>query len=89
LLAGAIGKLMGPETTVVDSARATAAEVRRRLDAADLLRDRPDAGGLRCYTTDNAERFARLAPRFLCGARAVDEVTQVGTDELESQPAER
>ena len=90
LLAGAIAKLMGPETTVVDSARATAAQVRRRLDTAGLLRDRPDGGTLHCYTTDNAERFARLAAsRFLRNTRAVDEVTQVGTDELESQPAER
>ena len=90
LLAGAIAKLMGPETTVVDSARATAAQVRRRLDTAGLLRDRPDGGTLHCYTTDNAERFARLAEsRFLRGARAIDEVTQVGTDELDSPSAER
>jgi len=35
---------------------------------------------LRCFSTDTAERFARLARRFL--GRTVHEVAQVGTDEL-------
>jgi hypothetical protein len=38
---------------------------------------------LRCYTTDNAERFAFLGERF--GGRKIDHVEFVGTDELESR----
>jgi len=81
LLAGAIGKLMGPDVPLVSSARAAALEVRRRLGDTDLQAppsDRP--GRLECYTTDNPDRFARLAERF--GGRTIDHVAYVGTDEL-------
>jgi glutamate racemase len=82
LLAGAIGKLMGPDVKLVSSARAAAGEARRRLQAAGL--DNPSGPGtLRCYTTDNAERFAALGERF--GGRRIDHVELVGTDELESR----
>jgi len=82
LLAEAIGKLMGPEVTLVSSAQAAASEVRLRLDAAGLENPRPDGGALRCYTTDDPNRFARLADRF-CG-RGIEKVHYVGTDELET-----
>ena len=79
LLAGAIGKLMGPDVTLVSSAAAAAGEARRRLVEAGM--QKPDgAGTLRCYTTDNAERFRVLGERF--GGRAIDHVEFVGTDEL-------
>ena len=86
LLGGAIGKLMGPHVALVSSARAAALEVRRRLGQTDPggtplqapPTDRP--GRLECYTTDNPDRFARLAERF--GGRAIDHVQYVGTDEL-------
>jgi glutamate racemase len=82
LLAGAIGKLMGPDVKLVSSASAAAGEARRRLQAAGL--DNPSGPGtLRCYTTDNAERFAALGERF--GGRRIDRVEFVGTDELESR----
>jgi len=82
LLAGAIGKLMGPDVKLVSSASAAAGEARRRLLAAGL--DNPSGrGSLRCYTTDNAERFAVLGERF--GGRKIDHVEFVGTDELESR----
>jgi len=85
LLAGAIGKLMGPQTTLIDSARATALEVRRRLAAGGLLAERARDGRLSCYTTDNAERFARLASQRFCrSGRRIDNVTRVGTDELQA-----
>lgn len=79
LLAGAIGKLMGPEVRIVSSAAAAAAEARRRLEAAWLANPGGD-GSLRCYTTDNAERFAALGERFI--GRRIDGVEFVGTDEL-------
>jgi len=79
LLSRAIAKLMGPETVLLDPGEATAAAVRDLLDAKGLLNPQP-AGTLRCFSTDTAERFARLARRFL--GRDVGEVAQVGTDEL-------
>jgi len=82
LLAGAIGKLMGPETTLINSGAAAAEEVRRYLSAAGLRNKRTTGGRLRCFTTDNPQRFAELAERF--GGRNVDTVEYVGTDELET-----
>ena len=83
LLAGAIGKLMGPEVALISSARAAALEVERRLCSTGLQRG-GERGALECYTTDNPQRFARLARRF--GGREIDRVEFVGTDELEGKP---
>jgi len=85
LLSGAIGKLMGPEVELISSARAAAMTVRDRLAETGLASTRADRGTLRCFTTDNAERFAKLAERF--GGCRIDDVTFVGVDELEI-PAE-
>ncbi len=82
LLVGAISKLMGPAVKLIDSGQAAALEVQRRLKEADLLNPRATGGILRCYTTDNAARFARLSERF--GGRSVDSVESVGTDELKA-----
>ena len=80
LLAGAIGKLMGPDVTLVSSAAAAAQRVQRELtDRAPA----DETAQLHCYTTDNAERFARLGQRF--GGRRMDHVLHVGTDELQAQ----
>jgi len=84
LLQRPIGKLMGPAVTLVSSARAAALEVQRRLRSVALQARRAGAGSLVCFTTDNPERFARLAERF--GGRKIDSVQYVGTDELEAQP---
>jgi len=81
LLSEAIGKLMGPHVPLVSSAQAAAVEVRKRLAALDLVNPLPTGGTLRCFTTDNAERFARLGERF--GGRRLESVEYVGTDELE------
>ena len=83
LLSEPIGKLMGPDVKLVSSAAAAAAEVRRRLAASG-----PAGGGsgrLRCFTTDNPQRFARLGGRF--GGRAIKHVEYVGTDELGARAA--
>jgi len=86
LLARAIAKLMGPSVQLIDSGRSAGREVRRRLLASGLANPRGGGGGLACYTTDNAERFARLSERF--GGRRVDQVTLIGTDDL-TAPAAR
>lgn len=82
LLAGAIGKLMGPETRLISSASEAADEARRRLDEQGLRNPRLSGGGLTCYTTDNPARFAELGERF--GGRVLRDVQYVGTDELET-----
>jgi glutamate racemase len=81
LLASAIGKLMGPDTTLVSSGAAAAREVARLLDACDAKNEQAVDGRLDCYTTDNPERFAELGERF--SGRALASVHYVGTDELE------
>jgi len=82
LLAGAIGKLMGPATKLISSAAAAGERARRQLDEAGLRNRRLSGGGLKCYTTDNPARFAELGERF--GGRVLRDVQYVGTDELET-----
>ncbi|MDY6914037.1 MAG: glutamate racemase [Planctomycetota bacterium] len=87
LLAEPIGKLMGPDVTLVSSAQAAAREVQRQFGLADLQAEAPCGGRLRCFTTDDPQRFAQLGERF--GGRKINEVRTVGTDELEAAPADR
>jgi glutamate racemase len=81
ILRDAIQLMLGPNVAVVDSAKACAEDVARRLEAGGLLRgDRAGPGRLGCFATDNAPRFAALASRFL-GA-AVAEPTWVPPEDL-------
>jgi glutamate racemase len=80
LLAGAIGKLMGPAVPLVDSGESVARQVQRRLRSAGLENRRSEGGAMRCFTTDNPRRFEQLSQRF--GGRKVHDVELVGTDEL-------
>ena len=83
LLAGAIAKLMGPETELISSARA-AADRAKGLLRGDLASCGGGAAGtLKCFTTGNPERFAHLGQRFL--GRELEDVEFVGTDELETR----
>ena len=86
-----IQKIVGGAVPVIDSARLCADDVARRLKASGLLRSvtmpSPDGaaaseqrGTLRCFVTDDPQRFARLAPRFIGGP--IDEPTWVAPDEL-------
>lgn len=85
LLSDAVAKVMGPDVVLVSSAAAAAAEAQRRLTLAGAVSPRASGGRLRCFTTDSPERFRRLGEaRFIGGARTIDEVRSVGTDELES-----
>ena len=85
LLAEAIAKLMGPATVLIDSASAAALEVRRCLCETGQARPGVAGGELKCYTTGQAERFARLGERFM--GEPIAWVRQVGTDELADEPA--
>jgi glutamate racemase len=84
LLARAIGKLMGPHVPLIESGLSVALEVQGRLRAAGLANP-AGRGTLRCFTTDNPQRFAQLSERF--GGRKIEHVELIGTDELRSAPA--
>jgi glutamate racemase len=74
---------MGPGTELVNSGWAAAQEARRRLEEQGMRSARREGGELRCFTTDNPQRFASVARRF--GACRIDRVEYVGTDELEAR----
>ena len=79
LLKPVLGQVMGPEVTLVDSAEATACEVRDRLADRDLLADDAVAeGGF--YVSDIPLKFQEIAQRFL--GRTIPLVTQVEVGEL-------
>ncbi len=80
LLARPVAKLMGPHVTLIDSGRAAALAVKDYLRDNGLAQMASRRGGLRCFSTDNPDRFAAVAERFL--GRGVPDVQWVGTDEL-------
>jgi glutamate racemase len=79
LLKGAIAKVVGPNVRLIDSAEQCARDVALRLGRKGLLRGAmgspddtatdepvpPSAGSLRTFVTDDPQRFALLASRFL------------------------
>jgi len=64
LVARAISELM-PRAKVVDSAEATARTARQRLTDEDALSSSATPGRLRCYVSDNPQRFREIGGRFL------------------------
>jgi glutamate racemase len=82
LLGGAISRVMGPATALISSGYAAAVEAQRQLGLGGMLSPRDYGGRVRCFSTDNPQRFARLGERF--GARRIQHVQQVRTEELEA-----
>lgn len=83
LLREAIAEYLGPNVHIVDSGRETSLAVQRHLHAegagppaaaAALSGQRP-AGRLRCYVSDNPQRFAQVGSRFL--SETIDDVELV------------
>jgi glutamate racemase len=82
-----IEQLLGNTIPVIDSAHLCAEDVTRRLTSKGLLRGAAGSinsmsvvGAFRCLVTDDPEKFARLAPRFLgCD---IDQPTLVSPDDL-------
>jgi glutamate racemase len=64
LLTALFARVLGPGVRIVDSATATAGEVRERLSAARLLR-RGGRGALSFFVTESPERFIRVGRNFL------------------------
>jgi len=65
ILAGAIGDIMGPNVTLVDSGRECAYQVQRLLRSGGLLSDSGVPGECRYFVSDSVENFSALASVFL------------------------
>lgn len=74
LLAGTIGKVLGPEVQLVDSATETAREVARILAERGLAAHR-GPGSTSFFVTDVPDRFVKIGGRFL--GSAVDSAVRV------------
>ncbi len=89
-----IQKTVGDNVMLIDSGEATAAEVKSLLQQKRLARLSPPTGALErqlCddldhfYVTDAADRFARVAERFLGSPPACLEAVELwGHDQLRS-----
>jgi glutamate racemase len=96
ILKTVIQDCMGDEVRLIDSGEATATEVKALLKEKGLARLTPGTGALErrlCddldhfYVTDAAERFAKVAERFLGAKPARLEAVEVwGHDELKERP---
>ncbi len=82
ILGKLIARMVGPTVTVIDSAQQCAQDVFRRLENVGLLRPATSrTGAMRCFVTDDAARFERLASRFL--GFPVETPTWVALDDLQ------
>jgi glutamate racemase len=86
--------MLGPQIPVIDSARLCAEDVTRRLTAQGLLRNSAGpahsmsvVGGFKCLVTDDPDRFARLAPRFI-GGGVIAPPMLIPPDELYGAPVQ-
>ena len=92
ILADVIGEILGRNINLIDSGAATARDVESLLESSDLTHE--DILGLyqerqlcddldHFYVTDAAERFAKVAERFLGSAPSILEAVEIwGHDEL-------
>jgi glutamate racemase len=95
ILRNVIQSAVGHEVELIDSGEATALEVKALLEEKGLARETPGTGALErhlCddldhfFVTDAAERFARVAERFLGSKPARLEAVEVwGHDELRTE----
>lgn len=78
-----IGRFMGPDVTLVDSADALATAAQDRLSELALLRDDGSREGkLEFYLSDIPWKFQEIGARFL--GKPIEEVITVGLDEMEA-----
>lgn len=79
LVGGAIADLM-PDSRVVDSADATARQARKLLAGQTALSGATGRGRLRCYVSDNPQRFREIGGRFL--GQPIRDVTWVTPEQF-------
>jgi glutamate racemase len=77
LLADSIGRLLGAQRRIVDSAATTARATAAMLSERQFAASRARAGTLRLMATDSPERFARVGARFLGSSIAVRHVEAI------------
>jgi len=77
LLKPMLKKVLGPEVTLIDSAKQVAMEVKKILAADGELNCGTKAGRNRFYVSDNPHWFSSLAKRFL--GKKVDDVSKAVT----------
>ncbi|QOJ13136.1 MAG: glutamate racemase [Planctomycetia bacterium] len=65
LLRDAIAAALGPQVAIVDSGREAALSVQQALAALGMLSAHSARGSMRCFVSDNPQRFRRLGARFL------------------------
>lgn len=85
LLRDAIAECVGPGVAIIDSGRETSVYVREQLAAAGGLSSEVAPGILRCYVSDNPERFRRVGSRFL--SERIEHVELVEPERYVSLPA--
>ncbi|HEU4780873.1 MAG TPA: glutamate racemase [Steroidobacteraceae bacterium] len=77
LMAGAIGKQLGPARRVVDSAATTARATAAELNVRNLAARTARTGKVSLLATDSPERFARVGARFLGASIAERDVLAI------------
>ncbi len=82
MLAPLLAQVMGPEVSLIDSARETARALMQVLDAGDLRALGHESGAIRWAVTDEADRFRQVAARFLGGAPTRVEVVDLVSGDL-------
>lgn len=65
LLKDAIGRVLGPAVRIVDSGREASLAIRETLIGCDSLCLGPQPGSIRCFVSDNPDRFRSIGSRFL------------------------
>jgi glutamate racemase len=65
LLSRVIGKVMGEDVTLIDSAKETSRELRDLLEREGLLNPRKEGGSCRFLVTDDPEAFLEVGRNFL------------------------
>lgn len=76
LLKGVLGKVMGPDVVLIDSAKEVAKGAREILDASGLLNQSGARPKHKFFVSDEPDRFARVGERFL--RKKIDCVKRAG-----------
>jgi len=81
IIAGTIGRIMGPEVRLVDTGAQTALRLARCLKENDMLSEKEEGGCHRYFVSDNPDSFREAAELFLGGSLR-GEVRHISVDEL-------
>jgi glutamate racemase len=79
-----ISQMMGERCKVIDSAEQCAQDVTRRLQVNGLASPSSHPGHLKCFVTDDPDKFRSLARRFL--GTEIDAPTRVTIEDLTAEP---